>query len=301
MSAPQRPGVAFQGEHGAFSEEALRAFFGSEADALPRRDFRAVVDTVEKGEASFGVLPVENTLAGGVGGAWDALADSALEVVGEVVRPSRLFLLGVAGASLSELDRIVSHPVALAQCTRFLAAHPHVDAVAVHDTAGAAKEVAEEGSFRVAAVAPLGAAERYGLQVLAADLQDRADNQTRFFVVRREGGEGPLPRSANDAWSTVLLVEAQDRPGALLRLLEPFAARGIDLSRIESRPAKEPWRYRFAMELRAAASHPETRAALDEVKEKSSAFRLLGSFPAARSGSAPAPAPEAAAPYFMNG
>lgn len=295
---PVWPVVAFQGELGAFSEEALRAFFGSEVHPLPRRDFRAVVDAVEKGEAAFGVLPVENTLAGGVGGAWDALADSTLEVVGEVVRPIRLYLMGVAGARADQLERILSHPVALAQCTRFLDAHPHADAVAVHDTAGAAQEVAKQGSPRFGAVAPLGAAERYGLEVLAADLQDRADNQTRFFVVRRVGGEGPLARSANDAWATVLLVEAQDRPGALLRLLEPFAARGIDLSRIESRPAKEPWRYRFAMELRADASQPETRAALEEVKEKSSVFRLLGSFPAARSVKAPEPE---AAPYFMNG
>jgi prephenate dehydratase len=285
---PARPVVAFQGEHGAFSEEALRAFFGSAADPLPRRDFRAVVDAVEKGEAAFGVLPVENTLAGGVGGAWDALADSALEVVGEVVRPIRLYLMGVVGARADRLERILSHPVALAQCTRFLDAHPHADAVAVHDTAGAAQEVARQGSPRLAAVAPLAAAERYGLEVLAADLQDRPDNQTRFFVVRREGGEGGLPTATHDAWSTVLLVEAQDRPGALLRLLEPFATRGIDLSRIESRPAKEPWRYRFAMELRADASHPETLAALNEVREKSSAFRLLGSFPAGRSAPAEA-------------
>jgi prephenate dehydratase len=288
--------VAFQGELGAFSEEALRSFFGSSAEPLPKRDFRAVVDAVEKGEAAFGVLPVENTLAGGVGGAWDALADSALEVVGEVVRPIRLYLLGLAGARTEELERILSHPVALAQCTRFLDAHTHADAIAVHDTAGAAQEVAREGNPRFAAVAPLGAAEKYGLVVLAENLQDRPDNQTRFFVVRRESAEHAVPPSSSDAWSTVLLVEAQDRPGALLRLLEPFAERGIDLSRIESRPAREPWRYRFVIELRSDAANSETRAALDEVRGKSSAFRLLGSFPAGRS------APVAEAPsYFMNG
>jgi prephenate dehydratase/chorismate mutase/prephenate dehydratase len=276
-----RPRVAFQGEPGAFSEEALAVFFDGDGDPLPRRDFRAVVDAVEGGEATFGILPVENTLAGGVGGAWDALADSRLEVVGEIIHPIRLFLLGMAGARVAELERILSHPVALAQCTRFLSAHAHAQAVAVHDTAGAAQEVAREGNPRMAAVAPQGAADRYGLAVLQPDLQDRADNQTRFFVVRREGGPQPPAGSPAAGFSTVLLVEARDQPGALLRLLVPFATRGIDLSRIESRPGAQPWQYRFVMELRADASERRTREALDELRSLTAYFRLLGSFPGA--------------------
>jgi prephenate dehydratase len=273
-----RPQVAFQGEPGAFSEEALGIFFGGDADPLPRRDFRAVVDAVESAEASFGILPVENTLAGGVGGAWDALADSRLEVVGEIIHPIRLFLLGVPGARVADLERILSHPVALAQCTRFLSSHAHAQAVAVHDTAGAAQEVARDGNPRMAAVAPQGAAQRYGLEILQPDLQDRADNQTRFFVVRREGGPQPPEDSAGATFSTVLLVEARDQPGALLRLLVPFATRGIDLSRIESRPGAQPWQYRFAIELRADASDRRTREALDELRSLTAYFRLLGSF-----------------------
>lgn len=281
------PTVAFQGEHGAFSEEALLEHFGGRARPLPRRDFRSVGDAVLRGDAELGILPVENTLAGSVQGAHDVLTDGGIAIVGEVVLAIRLFLLGVRGAREETLRRILSHPVALAQCTRYLRAHPSAEALAVHDTAGAAQEVARLGDPEVAAIAPRGAAERYGLVVLASDLQDREDNQTRFYVVRREGdaAEAPQPR-AGPSFRTVVLLELQDRPGALVEVLEPFARRGIDLSRIESRPAATPWRYRFLLELRARAEDPGAGAALEEARQGASAFRVLGSFPVSRTAAA---------------
>jgi prephenate dehydratase len=285
MKAPDGPPprVAFQGEHGAFSEEALLEHFHGRARPVPRRDFRGVGEAVLGGDAELGILPVENTLAGSVQGAHDVLADGGLAIVGEVVLAIRLFLLGVPGAREEKLRRILSHPVALAQCTRYLRAHPRAEAVTVHDTAGAAQEVARLGDPEVAAVAPRGAAERYGLDVLASDLQDRSDNQTRFYVVRREEdvGEAPPPEPGG-SFRTVVLLELADRPGALVAVLEPFARRGIDLSRIESRPAAIPWRYRFLLELRAHAEDPGVRAALEEARRGSSEFRVLGSFPVFR-------------------
>ena len=277
------PTVAFQGEHGAFSEEALLEHFAGRARPIPKRDFRAVGEAVLGGEAELGILPVENTLAGSVQGSHDVLADGGLAIVGEVVLAIRLFLLGVQGAREETLRRILSHPVALAQCTRYLRAHPRAEAVTVHDTAGAAREVAQLADPEIAAVAPRGAAERYGLTVLASDLQDREDNQTRFYVVRREEevGEAPPPEEGG-SFRTVVLLELADRPGALVEVLEPLAARGIDLSRIESRPAAIPWRYRFLLELRAHAADPDARAALDEARRGSTAFRVLGSFPVFR-------------------
>jgi len=294
-SEGRTPTVAFQGEHGAFSEEALLGHFQGRAHPLPRRDFRGVGQAVLTGEAELGILPVENSLAGSVQGAHDVLTGGGVTIVGEVTIPIRLFLLGVPGAREEALRRILSHPVALAQCTRYLRGHPHAEAVAVHDTAGAAQEVARLADPEVAAVAPRGAAERYGLQVLASDLQDREDNQTRFYVVRRAddpaAAEPPAPVQDGASFRTVVLLELTDQPGALVKVLAPFAARGIDLSRIESRPAATPWRYRFLLELRARASDPATREALDEARGVASEFRVLGSFPASR----PAPLLNAAA------
>jgi prephenate dehydratase len=278
------PRVAFQGEHGAFSEEALLSHFGGRAEALPRRDFQGVGEAVLGGDADFGVLPVENTLAGSVQGSHDVLADGGLRIVGEIVIQVRLFLLGLPGAREDRLRRIVSHPVALAQCTRYLRAHPSAEAVAVHDTAGAAQEVARGGDPEVAAIAPRAAAARYGLEVIASDLQDRPDNQTRFYVVRKDDRVGlRAPERPGAAYRTVVLLELQDRPGALLAVLEPFASRGIDLSRIESRPARTPWRYRFLLELRVAADEPAAGEALRAASAASTELRVLGSFPVAPS------------------
>lgn len=314
------PVVAFQGEHGAFSEEALLDHFRGRACPLPCRAFEDVGEAVRSGGADFGLLPVENTLVGSVQGSHDVLADGGLVIVGEVILPIRHFLMGLPGAREEDLREVLSHPVALAQCTRYFRAHPGVRAMAVHDTAGAAREVAQRRDPTLAAIAPAGAARRYGLAILARDLQDRSDNQTRFYLVQGESGGGDhgvpacgpaavasLPLGVPDstpggpdpvlgapgptpagpdaipaAFRTVLLLELRDRPGALLRVLEPFARRGIDLSRIESRPAGDPWRYRFLLELRVdGRSHP-ARTALEEVARETTRLRVLGSFPMGR-------------------
>jgi prephenate dehydratase len=278
------PGVAFQGEHGAFSEEALLGYFSGRARPLPRRDFQAVGEAVLGGEARYGILPVENTLAGSVQGSHDVLAEGGLAIVGEIVIAIRLFLMGIPGAREQDLRRILSHPVALAQCTRYLRGHPHAQAVAVHDTAGAAQEVARAADPTLGAIAPRGAAERYGLAVLAPDVQDRPDNQTRFYLVCREETalETVVPDESG-AYRTVVLLELQDRPGALVAVLAPFASRGIDLSRIESRPSRTPWRYRFLLELRVHEGEPRAQEALDEASRASTELRVLGSFPVAPS------------------
>lgn len=296
------PRVTYQGEPGAFSEEAALAWDPS-ALCDPRSTFREVAEAVVRGEAEAGVLPVENTLAGGVAPAYDVLGSLPLTVVGEVVRPIRMCLLGLRGASIVGLNRVESHPVALAQCGRFLAAHPHIEAVVVHDTAGAARLVAERGDPRVAAVASAWAAERYGLAVLAAGIQDREDNRTRFFVVRRredgaggdddgaqppggrerqeEGAGGSAPTPPPDVpWKTAVLLETENRPGGLASALVPLAERGVNLTHLECRPGDDPWTYRFFLDV--TGPDPEVvAAALDEVRAVSSRFRILGQFPAA--------------------
>jgi len=273
--------VAFQGELGAFSEEAVRHAFGPEATPSPRRSFREVAEAVLDGSTDYGLLPIENTLAGGVVGSYDVLAETDLTVVAEVIRPIRHCLLGVPSSRLEDVHRAISHPVALAQCERFFADHPRIEAVAVYDTAGAAREVARDADPEKAAIAARGAAERYGLVILAEDLQDRDDNQTRFLIVssdpdRRGPPDGIVYREG--AMRTVLLFETKDESGALLSVLGSFASRGVNLSKLESRPGDEPWTYRFFAEFEADAAEPQAAAALEEAQAKSKSLRVLGSF-----------------------
>jgi prephenate dehydratase len=239
----------------------------------------------------YGVLPVENSLAGSVQAAYDVLASGGLTIEGEVVIPIRHHLLGCPKSRITDLRRVISHPVALAQCSDFLSGRADLGVVAVYDTAGAALQVAREGNREVAAVASRAAGHRYGLEVLAADIQDRDDNQTRFFVVRHQELDPPpssdrqVPRSAGEAgeesmvWKSVLLLDIEDRPGALYRIIEPFAERGISLSKLESRPGRVPWQYRFILEIRARVLVPEVAEAVELARGRSASLSVLGSFP----------------------
>lgn len=243
--------VGYQGERGAFSEGAARTL-APELHPEPRSSFAEVVRAVETGRDLAGVLPVENTLAGGVTAAFDALVDGDVRAIAEVALPIRHALLALPGTHLSDIVEVRSHPVALAQCQHFFREHPGMEPVAVHDTAGAARQVAEGSDRTIAALAGRHAAESYDLEVLADDLQDRDDNQTRFLlIVDRDGGDLVAPdRSATSSLKTGLSVETRNRPGALRDLLTVFADRGLDLTFIQSRPTGTPWRYRFLLEYR---------------------------------------------------
>ena len=272
--------VAFQGELGAFSEDAVRTWFGEEVEPVPCREFREIGDAIRSGQVSAGLLPVENSLAGTVQPAYDILMEPGLCVVGEVIRPIRHFLLGLPGTPLEGLKRVISHPVALAQCGKFLSRHPEFEAVAVYDTAGAAREVAEKRDPTVGAIASFRTAERYGLEVLASDLQDQSDNQTRFLVIRQEGTD-PLPGEdarVEHGWKTALLVETENRPGSLVEILLSLSKEGVNLSKLESRPGVTPWSYRFVLEFEGSPADGATERAMSEVRERAHSVRILGSF-----------------------
>ena len=280
--------VAYQGEPGAFGEEAAIGWFGGAATTLPVPTFSAVCTAVESGEAEAGVLPLENSLAGTVGDALDALAVGSLRVIGEALLPIRHQLLVLPGVRLEQIDRVSSHWQALAQCDRFLAGRGW-QVVAAADTAGAARELAASGARSSAAIASRRAAERYGLQVAAADIQDSDHNVTRFAVLAREGGAslpdpaGPLaPRGGGR--ETLVTFETGHRPGDLHRALGSLAEAGINLSRIESRPSGEgPWRYRFLVQVAGDEALDPLRAALVGLREHTRSMRVLGSFDAAGS------------------
>lgn len=272
--------TSFQGALGAFSEEAVRILVPG-STPIPRPTFEAVVRAVESAEDPAGVVAVENTLAGAVAEAYDALEGGDVSVVGEVAIPIRHCLLGVRGAAIERLREARSHPVALAQCKGFFARHPQVHARAVYDTAGAAQEVAAAGDPTVAAIASRGAGDRYGLEVLQSDLQDRDDNQTRFYLIARHAD---TPKSG--PFKTACVAELENRPGSLHKLLGVFAARGLDLSHVASRPATSPWTYRFILEF-GHATTAEAAGAIAEAKALSARLRVLGTFPAWRAGTVP--------------
>jgi prephenate dehydratase len=267
--------VAFQGELGAYSEEAVYRLFGAAAAPIPCRDFAAVGRAVAHGETDAAVLPVENTLAGAVVGSLDVLGDESLglRVAGEAVIPIDHCVLGIPGARLEDVARIRSHPVALAQCTR-LFAHPGLEAVASYDTAGAAREVRDLGDRSVAAIASAGAAARYGLSVLARGVADRADNQTRFLAVQPASAGA----SAGSTGKTLLLAQVANEPGALARLLGTFAERAINISRLDARPGTEPWTHRFFLEVELDAASPLGAEVVDAAAASALHLRCLGSY-----------------------
>ncbi len=275
------PVVVYQGEPGAFSEAALLALLGDGAQPEPKRAFDEVVGAVVSGDAALGLLPVENSLAGVVAPVWDLLGDSPLRVVGETVLPIRLALLALREMDPAGLRRALSHPVALEQCRQFLRRHPRIEPVAVHDTAGAARLVAERGDEEMAAIASTHAAKRYGLVPLEHDIQDRTDNRTRFFLVGRPDEPVPRLHGSTAQSKTALVVEVGDRPGALLDVLEPFARAGINLTHLQSRPAGAPWTYRFYLEVAADAGAPPASEVIREVMRRSQRVRIMGSFLAA--------------------
>jgi prephenate dehydratase len=213
----------------------------------------------------------------------DALANGSLRVVGELLLPVRHQLLVVAGASLDAIARVSSHWQALAQCERFLEGRGW-QVVPAADTAGAARELAEHGDRRGAAIASPRAAERYGLEVAAADIQDSSHNVTRFAILAR-GAEATLPYAGGalvargGSRETLITFETEHRPGDLVRVLAVLADAGINMSRIESRPSGEgPWRYRFLVQVAGDEERPPLRGALAAMRAHTRSLRVLGSF-----------------------
>jgi prephenate dehydratase len=281
--------VAYQGEPGAFGEEAIIGYFGTGAvHPTPMPTFSAVCAAVERGSVEAGVLPLENSVAGTVGDALDALADGSLRVVGELLLPIRHHLLALPGVALDGIERVASHWQALSQCERFLSERGW-EIVPAADTAGAARELATGGDRATAAVASARAADRYGLEVLAADIQDSSHNVTRFAVLAPStraaalpAAAGPLAPSPGAERETLLTFETGHRPGDLYRALGAFADAGVNLSRIESRPSRSgPWRYRFLVQVAGDEAAAPLRGALAVLGERTSSMRVLGSFEAA--------------------
>jgi prephenate dehydratase len=266
--------VAYQGAPGAYSEEAVVRLW-PHATPVPLRECIDVARAVEGGEVNAGVLAVENTLAGSVVASYDALAAcQEVVAVAETIIGIHHCVLAVPGASLAAVRWVESHPVALAQCGRFFDRYPHLEPRATYDTAGSAMEIAHARDPQRAALASRIAAGHYGLEVLAADIEDRPDNQTRFVAI----GRSAASLADGSAARTILLVTVANTPGALHRLLGPFAEYGLNLSKLESRPTGEPWSYRFIIEIEHLAGEPAMTQALHAVRGIAQSCRVVGTY-----------------------
>ena len=264
--------VAYQGEPGAYSERAVQATF-ADAEPLPCDTVRLVFSRVTSGEAAFGVVPLENSQAGSVNETYDLLQHtSLLRIVGEVVVRVDHALLGVPGARLEEIRRARSHWQALAQCEEFLASM-HIEPIPVHDTAGAARQIAADASHEDGAIASVTAAKNFGLAVLAERIQTEKENFTKFAVLGTDDpGIGPADK-------TSLVWAVLDEPGSLLGSLQPFASRGINLHKLESRPRRgKPFEYVMYVDVMAAADDPAFIEALAETERHTSMARVLGTY-----------------------
>lgn len=267
--------VAYQGEPGAYSERAVRALF-PEADPMPCDTVRLVFSRVTSGEADLGVVPLENSQAGSVNETYELLQHtSLLRMVGEVVVRVDHALLALAGTRLEDIRRARSHWQALAQCEEFLSSM-RIEAVPVHDTAGAARQIAESGARDEAAIASVEAAQIVGLTVLAERIQTEKENYTKFSVIGiQEPDLGPKDK-------TSLVMAVRDEPGSLLASLEPLASRGINLHKLESRPRRgKPFEYVMYVDVMAADDDPGLVEALEEVRAHTQFLRVLGSYRAA--------------------
>jgi prephenate dehydratase len=279
VSSPERPRVAFQGERGAFSEEAIVRLLGEQAEVVPRPTFDSLFAAINDGAADRILAPVENTLAGSVHRCYDLLLESALQIVAEVVHPIAHFLIGPPGAQLESVASVESHPVALAQCESFFRQHPKIRRVPAEDTAGSVRNVVQSRDTTRAAIASLRAAQVYGGAVLAEHLEDNRANYTRFLLLRHDQeSKTTIP----DANKLSLVLQLAHSPGSLWHGLGVFAQRRINLLRIESRPvAGRPWEYMFYLDLAASLADESTQVALSELRQHASTVRILGCYVAA--------------------
>ena len=265
--------VAFQGEPGAYTEEAAFRFFGKVTEGYPCNTLDEVFEAVEMGDVPFAAVPVENSLEGSITRAYDLLLDSPLMICGETELRISHCLIGGPGATLDSIKKVYSHPQALGQCRSFLS-HLDCELIPESDTAGSVRMIKEQNLADSAAIASARAAEIYGMKIVAKEIEDNPHNFTRFFILSREDA---MP-TGND--KTSIVFSLKHKPGALYDCLKEFAARNINLTKLESRPTRhQPWEYNFYMDISGHHQDKEIQAALQKLDELSIFIKVLGSYP----------------------
>ncbi len=274
--------VAFQGERGAFSEEAARKLLGPTINVLPCPRFEDVFRTLERRKADAAVIPIENTLHGSVHENYDHLLHFDLPIVGETSVRIVHNLMAPPGVPFRKIRRVFSHPVALNQCLDFFAANPQLEKVPFYDTAGSAKMLIAEDLHDAGAIASAVAAEIYGARILRRSIEDDRQNFTRFFALRHPRDARRVAiRARNGApWKTSVVFSTRNVPGSLFRSLSAFALRDLNLAKIESRPLRgKPWEYLFYLDFIGRVDDPVCRNALGHLRELADPLRVLGCYP----------------------
>jgi prephenate dehydratase len=268
--------IAIQGEPGSFSHEAAEKIF-PEATILPCALSADVFRTLAGGEVDAAVIPIENSLAGSVVEHYDLLLNHDVAIESESLLRIRHNFIAAPGASLEQIERVYSHPVALAQCRNFLQQHPKMEVVPFYDTAGSVKQLMQSRDGKAAAIASARAAKYYGGEILAADIEDDRENYTRFFLIRRK--ENVVTDKQADKVSLAFTVD--NRPGTLVAALEVFANQGTNLTKIESRPVKgRPWQYVFYADYQLT-TQVRADVALEMLRQHCSMVKELGRYRAA--------------------
>jgi prephenate dehydratase len=267
--------VAFQGEPGAYSEQAIRQHFSVEVETLPCRTFGEIFEAIHHSDATHGMLPVENSLAGTVIPAYDLLIDHDLRVQAETVLRVEHCLMALPGTKLDEVEKVISHQQALAQCEQTLK-RLSIEPNAYYDTAGAARDLAEKPEPGTAAIASELAAQTYDLEILIRNVEDLDFNYTRFFVL------GRTKPARKDPSKTSIIFTTRHVPGALHEVMGELASRSLNLTKIESRPRRNrPWHYLFYVDFEGHEDDPFVREALLGILNRASFLKVLGSYPLA--------------------
>ena len=266
--------VAFQGERGSFSETAAIGILGEEFQTVPCQTFEDLYKSIDENRADFILSPLENSLVGSVHRCYDLLLHSSLNIIAEIILPISHYLVAAPETEFETVETVESHPVALAQCERFFAAHPNLKGVAADDTAGSVKRVVESGDQSRAAIGGRRTATIYSGKILREHIEDHPENYTRFALL-----SPPTADESKTGNKISLVVQLKHQPGALHSALRPFVRRGINLIKIESRPIKgSPRQFNFYFDLQAPASESELRGALDEIREQAETVRFLGRY-----------------------
>jgi len=274
--------VAFQGELGAFSQEAVYKLLGEQVEVVPLPSFHEVFQSLKRKQVQAAVIPIENSLAGSVHENYDHLLNFDFRIVGETNVRINHNLIALPGVSFRQIRRVYSHPVALGQCLRFFARYPRLEKVPFYDTAGSVKMIVEQQLKDAAAIASAVAARIYGAHILRRSIEDDRRNYTRFFLLRRaeDVRPGRPPAEGSDRWKTSLVFTTRNIPGALFRALGAFALRDVNLTKIESRPLRgKPWEYLFYLDLVGHVGQARVRNALSHLAELADFLRVLGCYP----------------------
>jgi chorismate mutase/prephenate dehydratase len=267
--------VAFQGERGAFSEDAAAKLFVGDIGFLPCVQLKEVFDLVSQDKVEFGVVPVENSQAGSINETYDLLLLYPLNIFAEAILKVSHCLMALLGEKLADIATIYSHPQALAQCTEFLS-KLNVEIMPSYDTAGSAKMIKEKKLRNCAAIASKRAADIYGLEILAPEIETNVNNYTKFVAISKQ--------KAKYAWrnKTSLVFAAEHEPGSLYRILGIFATRNINLTKLESRPSRtKPWEYVFYVDFEGHLDGEVYQDAMRELQREATFVKILGSYPQA--------------------